>query len=102
MYNRGMLNKSKELNNMTIGHNKTFMYEFYINTDYGMDTWHHNLDKWRDALEDFIKFKDTKGFLFEIQITDEEGCGYVEIYPENQTDILPKYVQKAVNKVLNN
>jgi len=87
---------------MTIGINKTFSYEFYINIGHGENSWHHNLDKWRDALEDFIKFKDTKGFLFEIQITDEEGCGYVEIYPENETDILPKYVQKAVNKVLIN
>ena len=100
MYNRGMLNKSKELNNMTIGINKTFMYEFYINTKYGEDTWHHNLNAWRYALEDFIKFKDTKGFLFEIQITDEEGCEWVEIYPENETDILPKYVRKYVDKVL--
>tara|TARA_R110000803_G_scaffold185528_1_gene247911 strand:+ start:306 stop:575 length:270 start_codon:yes stop_codon:yes gene_type:complete len=85
---------------MTLGINKHLNYEFYINTDYGMDTWHHNLDKWRDALEDFIKYKDTKGFCLEIQITDEEGCGFVMIYPTNQTDILPKYVQKAVNKVL--
>ena len=85
---------------MTLGINKHFSYEFYINTKYGMDTWHHNLDKWRDALEDFIEFKDTDGFFFEIQITDEEGCGFVEIYPTNETDILPKYVQKAVNKVL--
>jgi hypothetical protein len=67
-----------------------------------MATWHHNLNKWRDALEDFIEFKDTEGFFFEIQITDEEGCGFVEIYPTNETDILPKYVQKAVNKVLIN
>ena len=85
---------------MTLGINKHFSYEFYINTKYGMDTWHHNLDKWRDALEDFIEFKDTDGFFFEIQITDEEGCGFVEIYPTNETDILPKYVQNAVNKVL--
>ena len=85
---------------MTIGINKTFMYEFYINTKYGEDTWHHNLNMWRYALEDFIKFKDTKGFVFEIQITDEEGCEWVEIYPENETDILPKYVRKYVDKVL--
>ena len=85
---------------MTLGINKTLSYEFYINTDYGMDTWHHNLDKWRDALEDFIKYKDAKGFCLEIQITDEEGCGFVMIYPTNETSILPKYVQKAVNKVL--
>ena len=32
MYNRGMVNKSKELNNMTVGINKNIMYEFYINT----------------------------------------------------------------------
>ena len=87
---------------MTLGINKTFMYEFYINTDYGMNTWHHNLNKWRDALEDFIEFKDTKGFCFEIQVTDEEGCYFVEIYPTNQTDTLPQYVQKVVNKVLIN
>ena len=87
---------------MTLGINKHLNYEFYINTKYGMATWHHNLNKWRDALEDFIEFKDTEGFFFEVQITDEEGCGFVEIYPTNETDILPKYVQKAVNKVLIN
>ena len=85
---------------MTIGINKTFMYEFYINTKYGEDTWHHNLNMWRYALEDFIKFKDTKGFVFEIQITDEEGCAWVEIYPNNETADLPKYVRKYVDKVL--
>lgn len=85
---------------MTLGINKTFMYEFYINTDYGLDTWHHNLNKWRDALEDLIEFKDTKGFCFEIQITDENGVDFVEIYPTNKTDMLPKYVQEVVNKVL--
>jgi hypothetical protein len=65
-----------------------------------MNTWHHNLDKWRNALEDFIDYKDDDGFVFEIQITYEEGCDFVEIYPNNETDILPQYVQKAVNKVL--
>jgi hypothetical protein len=100
MYNRGMLNKSKELNNMTIGHNKTFMYEFYINTKYGEDTWHWNLTYWRKALRDFITYKDDEGFVFEIQITDEEGCAWVEIYPNNETDLLPKYVRKYADKVL--
>ena len=78
------------------------MYEFYINTEHGENVWHHNLNKWRDALKDFIKFKDTDGFVFEIQITYEDGCDFVEIYPTNQTDTLPQYVQKAVNKVLIN
>ena len=85
---------------MTLGINKHLSYEFYINTEYGMNTWHHNLDKWRNALEDFIDYKDDDGFVFEIQITYEEGCDFVEIYPNNETDILPQYVQKAVNKVL--
>ena len=43
---------------MTLGINKHLNYEFYINTKYGMATWHHNLNKWRDALEDFIEFKE--------------------------------------------
>tara|TARA_R110002126_G_scaffold89330_1_gene213531 strand:- start:331 stop:600 length:270 start_codon:yes stop_codon:yes gene_type:complete len=85
---------------MTLGINKHLSYEFYINTEYGMNTWHHNLDKWRNALEDFIDYKDDESFVFEIQITYEEGCDFVEIYPNNETDILPKYVQNAVNKVL--
>ncbi len=78
------------------------MYEFYINTEYGENVWHRNLNKWRDALKDFIDNKDDEGFVFEIQITYEDGCDFVEIYPINETDILPKYVQKAVNKVLIN
>ena len=100
MYNRGMLNKSKELNNMTIGHNKTFSYEFYINTEYGMSVWHWNLIDWRKALRDFIDYKDDEGFVFEIQITDEYGCDFVEIYPNNETTDLPKYVRKYTDRVL--
>jgi len=85
---------------MTLGINKNIMYEFYINTKYGESVWHHNLNKWRNALVDFIDNKDDEGFVFEIQITSEDGCEFVEIYPKNETDILPKYVQKTVNKVL--
>ena len=102
MYNISMLNKSKELNNMTIGINKTFSYEFCIHTEHGENIWHYDLNMWRNALKDFIEFKETDGFWFDIQITDEEGCDYVEIYPINETNVLPKYVQKAVNKVLTN
>jgi len=87
---------------MTIGINKNIMYEFYINTEYGESVWHYNLTKWRNALKDFIDYKDDEGFVFEIQITYEDGCDFVEIYPNNETDILPQYVQKAVNKVLIN
>ena len=87
---------------MTLGINKNIMYEFYINTEYGESVWHHNLTKWRNALEDFIDYKDDEGFVFEIQITYEEGCDFVEIYPINETSVLPKYVQKVVNKVLTN
>ena len=78
------------------------MYEFYINTQYGESVWHWNLIDWRKALRDFINYKDDEGFVFEIQITYEDGCDFVEIYPNNDTDILPQYVQKAVNKVLTN
>ena len=85
---------------MTVGINKNMSYEFYINTEHGTNVWHHNLINWRDALEDFIKLKDSDGFFFEIQITDEEGCGFVDIYPTDETHLLPKYVQKYVNKVL--
>jgi len=85
---------------MTVGINKNISYEFYINTEQGENVWHHDLNKWRDALKDFIEFKDTEGFFFEIQITDEEGCGYVEIYPTDETHLLPKYVQKYVHKLL--
>jgi hypothetical protein len=87
---------------MTLGINKNIMYEFYINTEYGMSVWHWNLIDWRKALRDFINYKDDEGFVFEIQITYEDGCDFVEIYPNNNTDILPQYVQKAVNKVLTN
>jgi hypothetical protein len=85
---------------MTLGINKNIMYEFYINTEYGESVWHWNLTNWRNALVDFIDNKSSEGFVFEIQITYEDGCEFVEIYPKNETDILPKYVQKAVNKVL--
>lgn len=87
---------------MTLGINKNIMYEFYINTEHGESVWHWNLIDWRKALRDFINYKDDEGFVFEIQITYEDGCDFVEIYPINKTDILPKYVQKAVNKVLIN
>ena len=100
MYNISMLNKSKELNNMTIGINKNFSYEFYINTEHGMSVWHWNLTDWRKALRDFIDNKNDEGFVFEIQITYEDGCDFVEIYPNNETDLLPKYVRKYVDKVL--
>lgn len=85
---------------MALGINKNIMYEFYINTEHGMSVWHWSLTDWRNALRDFKDYKDDEGFVFEIQITYEEGCDFVEIYPNNETDILPKYVQKAVNKVL--
>ena len=87
---------------MTLGINKNIMYEFYINTQYGESVWHWNLIDWRKALRDFINYKDDEGFVVEIQITYEDGCDFVEIYPNNDTDILPQYVQKAVNKVLTN
>lgn len=86
--------------NQTVGVNKNIMYEFYINTEHGMSVWHWNLTDWRKALKDFITYKDDEGFVFEIQITYEEGCDFVEIYPNNETAHLPKYVQKFTDKVL--
>jgi hypothetical protein len=80
--------------------NKNISYEFYLNTNYGENVWHHDLHNWHDALEDFINNKNNKGFFFEIQITDEDGCEYVEIHPNDETHLLPMYVQKQVNKVL--
>tara|TARA_S200002703_G_scaffold22767_1_gene19505 strand:- start:10671 stop:10937 length:267 start_codon:yes stop_codon:yes gene_type:complete len=85
---------------MTIGRNKNIAYEFYINTEYGESVWHWDLTDWRKALRDFIDHKDDEGFVFEIQITYEEGCDFVEIYPNNETEYLPKYVQKFIDKVL--
>jgi len=96
MYNEGM---SKE-KNMTEGVNKNIAYEFYINTEHGDSVWHHGLTDWRKAAKDFVNYKDDDGFIFEIQITYEDGCDFVEIYPNNETDVLPKYVRKYIDKVL--
>ena len=77
------------------------VYEFYLNTEWGDNTWHWDLKQWKFALEDFLEHKNEDKFVFEIQITDEEGCDWVEIYPNNETHLLPKYVQKYVTKVMN-
>ena len=84
---------------MTIGINKTFSYELCIHTEPDIIL-HYDLNKWRYALEDFIEFKETDEFWFGIQITDEEGCDWVDAYRTNKTNVLPKYVRKYVDKVL--
>ena len=80
-------------------------YEFYIYTDNGNNTWHRDLKEWRHVKDDikhsFINHPDDKSISVEIQRWYGEGdFDYVEIYPENKSKELPKYVQKFVQKVL--
>jgi hypothetical protein len=80
---------------------KRFNREFLIFTEDGESIWHWYLDQTDKVVHDFYEHKDDPTFKIEIQITYEDGCDYVEIYPEDEgIKDFPKYVQKSIYKAL--
>ena len=77
-------------------------YEFYISTKDGDDCWHWDLEKYERVISDFLGYcADDDTSRVEIQRWFGEGdFDYVEVYPNNETAELPKYVQKYTDKVL--
>tara|TARA_R100000900_G_scaffold141734_1_gene122991 strand:- start:53 stop:304 length:252 start_codon:yes stop_codon:yes gene_type:complete len=80
-------------------------YEFYIYTDNGENTWHWDLKLWenvqKDIKDNLINCPDDKSFSVEIQRWYGEGdFDYIEIYPIDNSQELPKYVQEYVKKAL--
>ena len=78
-------------------------YEFYFHIENG-EIWHIDLKQWKNAVKDFIEYEHSEDFRLEIQKTFYDGwdnnLDYFEIYPYDETKLLPKYVQKYVHKLL--
>jgi len=79
-------------------------YEFYINTKSGDEVWHWDLkdtDKVNSDIKDNIH-DDT----FSVEVNcfhgryGDEGLTQIEVYPTDNSNQLPKYVQKYTNKVI--
>ena len=76
-------------------------YEFYVYIKEGEDTWNWDLKDYKKVIKDIKENKDDKSFSVEIQRWfDEDDFDYIEIYPTNHTNELPKYVKEYTNKVL--
>ena len=76
-------------------------YEFYIYSEAGEDVWCWDLNQTNKVIKDIKGLSNDDTFSVEVlRYTNEENCDFTEIYPLNQSKDLPKYVQKAVNKVL--
>jgi uncharacterized protein YaaR (DUF327 family) len=62
------------------------------------------IKQWKNAVKDFIEYEHSEDFRLEIQKTSYDGwdnnLDYFEIYPYDETKLLPKYVQKYVHKLL--
>tara|TARA_S200002703_G_scaffold154836_2_gene158248 strand:+ start:217 stop:486 length:270 start_codon:yes stop_codon:yes gene_type:complete len=79
-------------------------YEFYIYTDNGENTWHWDLKEWKNVkknIQDNLIVANDESYSVEIQRWYGEGdFDYVEIYPVDNSQELPKYVQEYVKKAL--
>lgn len=82
-------------------------YEFYVTENDGLDSSNWDLKWWRSVAEEHyqaIQRDELDGFRIEVSITDFKtfltDTEYVEVYPKNETNLLPKYVQKYTNKLL--
>jgi len=78
-------------------------YEFYIYTKDGEDSWHWKLEDYKKVIQDIEENKDDKSSRVEIQRWyGDSDFDYVEVYPNDETSELPKYVLKYTDKVLIN
>ena len=77
-------------------------YEFMIFTEDGNSVWHWDLKQYERVVSDFIGHcTDDDTSKVEIQRWYGEGdFDYVEVYPNNETAELPKYVQKKVSSII--
>jgi hypothetical protein len=76
-------------------------YEFMIFTQDGNSVWHWDLKQHERVASDYLEVSDDDTSRVEIQRWFGEGdFDYVEVYPNNETAELPKYVQKYTDKVL--
>jgi len=79
-------------------------YEFYIYTKSGDDVWYWDLkdtDKVNSNIKDYINDK-----TFSVEVNcyhgkyGDEGLEQIEIYLNDNSEYLPKYVQKYTDKVI--
>lgn len=76
-------------------------YEFYIYSKEGDDVWHWNLTQTKKVIEDIKVNKNDDTFSVEVLTwLSENNCEYTEIYPKNNSQQLPNYIQNKINKVL--
>jgi len=84
-------------------------YEYHITIDNGEDSWQWDLEQSRRVTNNINEYKNKKYFYVEIvkykNIKDDMFAwdvdkDYFEVFPDNQTSDLPKYIQDNVNKVL--
>lgn len=76
-------------------------YEFYIYSKSGEDIWHWNIDQIDEVLTDIKENKKDNSFSVEVQRWfSNDDCEFIEIYPKNNSQYLPKYIQKYTNILL--
>lgn len=77
------------------------LYEFMIFTEDGNSVWHWDLKQYERVASDYLEVSDDDTSRVEIQRWyGEHDFDYVEVYPNNETAELPKYVRKYTDKVL--
>lgn len=77
------------------------LYEFMIFTKDGNSVWHWDLKQYERVASDYLEVSDDDTSKVEIQRWyGESDFDYVEVYPNNETAELPKYVRKYTDKVL--
>ena len=75
-------------------------YEFYIYTQHGENVWYWDLKDYKKVTKDIDNNKNDNSLSIEIQRWyGEDDFDFVEVYPNNFSHELPKYVQKFVNKI---
>jgi len=80
---------------------KIMKYEFYIYTKDGNDVWCWDINQNTKVIKDIEDNKADETFSVEVLCwLSETDCDYVEIYPKDESNHLPKYIKKEVNKVL--
>jgi len=80
------------------------LYQFYVYVDEGEDSWIWDLEDYNKVKKDIQDNKHDEFFSVELRKVkscfDIDDIEYIEIYPENNSNGLPKYVKKYIDKAL--
>ena len=88
----GLMNKEKLL----------IWYEFYIYAKSGEQVWHWNIDQIDKVLTDIKENQKDNTFSVEVQRWFSDGeSDLIEIFPNDDSQCLPKYIQKYTTNLLN-